>query len=67
MLRTLAEPNAAFWWIVVGTLAALLAVIYLPPAAALFRFAPPGAGELGIGVLAGLAGVFCCELWKGSA
>jgi Ca2+-transporting ATPase len=67
VLETLRERNVALWTISAGALAALAAVLYVPPAAALFRFAPPGAGELGIGVLAGLAGVFCCELWKGRA
>jgi Ca2+-transporting ATPase len=37
---SLTARNPALWWIVAGTLAALAAAIYWPPAAALFRFAP---------------------------
>ncbi|HET7362927.1 MAG TPA: cation-translocating P-type ATPase [Burkholderiales bacterium] len=38
---SLTARNAALWWIAGGALAALAATIYWPPAAALFRFAPP--------------------------
>ncbi len=57
MLATLFEPNPAFWWIVLGTLAALLAVIYLPPAAELFRFAPLRLADLALAAAVGIAGV----------
>jgi Ca2+-transporting ATPase len=65
VLQTLGERNVALWAITAGALAALVAVLYVPPAAALFRFSPPGAGEFGAGVLAGVAGVLGYELWKG--
>jgi Ca2+-transporting ATPase len=64
MLRTLLEPNAAFWWIVGGTLAALLAVIYLPAAAELFRFAPLGIADFALAAAAGIAGVAWYDLVK---
>jgi Ca2+-transporting ATPase len=35
------RPNAIFWAISVGTLAALAAVLFVPAAAAVFRFSPP--------------------------
>jgi hypothetical protein len=38
--------------------------LYLPAAAALFRFAPPQAAELAAGALAGVAGVLWYEVRK---
>jgi Ca2+-transporting ATPase len=64
LLATLREPNAAFWWIVAGTLAALAAALYAPPAAALFRFAPLAPAELGAALLGGLGGVLWFDLLK---
>jgi Ca2+-transporting ATPase len=64
MLRTLAEPNPAFWAIVGGTVAALLAVVYFPPAAAIFRFAPLPAADLAVAAAAGLLGVAWYDLVK---
>jgi Ca2+-transporting ATPase len=66
-LETLREPNPALWWIAGGALAALAAAIYVPAAAAVFRFAPLTAGEIGVAAAAGLAGVLWYELWKLSA
>ena len=56
--------NAALWWITLGALAALGAAIYVPAAAAIFRFAPLGATELAVAAGAGLAGVAWVELLK---
>jgi len=64
MLRTLREPNAAFWWIAGGTLAALLAVVYVPAAAGLFRFAPLSPGDFAIAAAAGFLGVAWYDLVK---
>jgi Ca2+-transporting ATPase len=64
LLATLREPNAAFWWIVAGALAALAAALYAPPAAALFRFAPLAPAELGTALLGGLGGVLWYEVLK---
>ncbi|HVJ13426.1 MAG TPA: cation-translocating P-type ATPase, partial [Burkholderiales bacterium] len=63
-LETLREPNAALWWIVGAALGALALAIYLPSAAALFRFAPLGALELAVAAAAGVAGVAWYELRK---
>ena len=63
-LRMLRERNAALWWIAGGTLAALAAVIYVPAAAAIFRFAPLGAAELGAAFAVGIIGVAWIEVWK---
>jgi len=38
--------------------------VYAPPAAAVFRFAPLGAGELGLALAAGIAGILWIEGWK---
>jgi len=43
---------------------ALAAAIYVPPVAAIFRFAPLGAAELAVAAAAGLAGVAWYELRK---
>jgi P-type Ca2+ transporter type 2C len=64
LLCMLREPNLALWGIALGALVALAAVIYLPPAAAIFRFAPLGVAELGVAAGAGLAGVAWVELLK---
>jgi Ca2+-transporting ATPase len=63
-LAMLREPNPALWWISACALGALLAAIYVAPVAAVFRFAPIGAAELGTAALAGVAGVAWYELWK---
>ena len=62
--RMLREPNPALWWIAGGTLAALAAVIYVPAAARIFRFAPLEAAELAAALAAGAIGVAWIELLK---
>jgi Ca2+-transporting ATPase len=64
LLATLRQPNPAFWWIVSGALAALVATLYAPPLAALFRFAPLGPAELGAALAGGLGGTLWYDLWK---
>jgi len=64
ILATLARPNAALWWIVGGTLAALAGVLYVPAAADLFRFAPLGAVELGVALGTGVLGIAWFEVLK---
>jgi Ca2+-transporting ATPase len=64
VLETLGGRNVALWAITFGALAALGVALYVPQAAALFRFAPPGADELAAGVAAGVIGVLWYELWK---
>ena len=67
VLGILREPNAAFWWIVAGGLAALAAAIYLPPAAAIFRFSALSIAEVGVAAGAAFAGVAWYEAWKALA
>jgi len=64
ILATLARPNRMLWWMTVGTLAALALALYVPPAAAVFRFAPLGAGDLGLALAVGIAGILWSEGWK---
>ncbi|HYX66183.1 MAG TPA: cation-translocating P-type ATPase [Burkholderiales bacterium] len=64
MLSTLMAPNAAFWAIVGGTVAALLATIYVPPVADIFRFAPLGGADLALAAAAGVLGVIWYDLFK---
>jgi Ca2+-transporting ATPase len=64
ILATLARPNPVLWWMTLATLAALGLAIYLPPVAAVFRFAPLGAAEIGLALAAGFAGVVWSEGWK---
>jgi Ca2+-transporting ATPase len=64
ILATLARPNPVLWWITLAALAALGLAIYLPPVAAVFRFAPLGTAEVGLALAAGLAGVAWSEVWK---
>jgi P-type Ca2+ transporter type 2C len=63
-LETLREPNRALWGIVAAALAALLAALYFPPAAEIFRFAPLGAAEIALAAAAGAASVAWYELRK---
>jgi Ca2+-transporting ATPase len=58
------ERNPPLWWITLGAIAALLAALYWPPAAEIFRFRPIGAGELGLAAAAGALGVAWYELRK---
>ncbi len=62
--QTIREPNAALWWISGAALAALATAIYVPAAAALFRFSPLGPSELMAAMAAGIAGVAWIEIWK---
>ena len=64
IVATLGRPNPALWWIVLGTLAALGAVVYFPPFAEVFRFAPLGAGDVLIALAAGAVGVLWFEIVK---
>jgi len=64
VLATLREPNRPLWWITLGALAALAAAIYVPAAAAIFKFSPLGAAELMVAAAAGVAGVAWVELLK---
>jgi len=61
VFATLRRPNPVLWWITLAALAALACAVYLPPVAAVFRFAPLGTAEAGLAVAAGLAGLLWSE------
>ncbi len=64
LLQTLRIPNPAVWWIVASAAIALLACLYVPPAASLFRFAPLKLADLALAFGAGFAGVAWYEAQK---
>ena len=64
IVATLARPNPALWWVLLGTLAALGTAIYVPPVAEIFQFAPLGAGDVLVALAAGTAGVLWFEVFK---
>ena len=64
VLETLRRPNPALWWIAAGALAALASAIYVPPVAAIFRFAPLDGSALAVSALAGITGVAWYEVRK---
>jgi Ca2+-transporting ATPase len=64
VLEMATRENKALAWIFAGASAALLAVIYLPGAAAVFRFAVPGGAEMALAALAGAASVAWYDLYK---
>jgi P-type Ca2+ transporter type 2C len=62
VVESLRQPNAALWWITAGALAALGIAIYVPMIAAVFRFGPLDAREVGVALLAGVTGVAWYEV-----
>jgi len=63
-MAALMQPNPALWWIVFGTLIALMLSIYVRPVAEVFRFAPLTAADLMMALTAGIAGVLLVEVGK---
>jgi P-type Ca2+ transporter type 2C len=64
ILETVRAANPVLWGITGGTLAALAASIYVPPIAAVFRFAPLSAPQVALAVAAGLVGIAWYEAYK---
>ena len=62
--RTLRLPNRAAWWVVGGALSFLAAVIYIPQAREIFRFAELQWPDLVIAIGAGALAVLCLEITK---
>jgi Ca2+-transporting ATPase len=61
-VSSLAQPNPALWWIVLGTLAALAAAMTIAPVAEVFRFEPLSLHDVLIAFAAGVGGVFVIEV-----
>jgi len=64
IFETLRERNVALWGISLAALAALAVAIYLPAAAAIFRFSALATPEVAVAAGAGIGGVIWYELWK---
>jgi len=64
VLEMATRENVALWSIVAATIAALAAVVYIPAAASLFRFAPLGAADLALSAACGLASVLWYDVYK---
>ena len=64
IVEMLRAPNPALWWVVGGTLAALIAALYIRPIADIFRFSPVGPADLALAAVAGAAGVLWYEGYK---
>ncbi|MGZ5081268.1 MAG: cation transporting ATPase C-terminal domain-containing protein, partial [Usitatibacter sp.] len=64
ILELATHENAALWWIIGGTAAALLAAVGWPPAAHIFRFEAPAAPEAIAAALAGFAAILWYDLYK---
>ncbi len=62
LIATLRTPNSALWWVIGGALALLAVTLFFPLARELFSFGPLTASQLGISILAGLAGGLWFEL-----
>ncbi len=62
--EALGHENRALWWIAGGTLAALAAVIYVPGAAAVFRFEAVPLRDASIAAAAGVASVLWYDAIK---
>ena len=58
------HENVALWWIVAAALAALAASLYIPAAAAMFRFEAIGAGHLALAAAAGIGSVLWFDAVK---
>ena len=64
IIEMLRSPNPALWWVVGGTLAALIAKLYVAPIADIFRFKPLAPADLALAAVAGAAGVIWYEVYK---
>ncbi len=62
--RVLRLPNRAVWWVAGGALTFLAAVIYIPQARAVFRFAELGWADLMVAISAAGMAVLCLEIAK---
>jgi Ca2+-transporting ATPase len=63
---TLKVPNPALWWVVLGALALLALVIYVPPLRDLFRFTLLHADDLLVCLAGAVISLAAFELTKGA-
>ena len=64
IVQGLRASNPILWWISGATLVALASALYVPPVAALFRFAPLTPSLLAVGAAAGTVGALWYEAYK---
>jgi Ca2+-transporting ATPase len=64
MWESLFHENRALWWVLAGATLALLAAIYVPAVAAVFRFEAIGAGAIAIAAAAGFGSVLWYDALK---
>jgi Ca2+-transporting ATPase len=63
-IAALAKPNRALWWIVLATLIALAASLYIEAAARIFRFEALSPRDLLLAFVAGVGGVIVVEAMR---
>jgi len=64
ILSSLRSPNRALWWVVTGTIACLLLVLFVPALQALFLFGAVPMPALILSAVAGIAGIAWFEVYK---
>jgi Ca2+-transporting ATPase len=64
IVRSFRASNPVVWWITGATLTALVSALYVPPLAAVFRFAPLTPSLLAIAIAAGSGGALWYEAYK---
>jgi len=64
ILSTLRTPNKALWWVLTGTIACLLLVLYVPVLQALFMFGSVPAPAILLSAGAGLFSIAWFEVYK---
>jgi P-type Ca2+ transporter type 2C len=64
VFQSLRAPNRAYWWVILGALGFLAAVLYVPSLSAAFRFTTLHPGELAGCIGAAIVGLFIIEMLK---
>jgi len=57
-------PNRSLWWVVLGAVALLVLVIYVPFLQTLFRFSPLHLLDIAVCLAGGIASLLWFEAWK---
>ena len=64
IIATLRTPNRSLWWVILGAVALLVLVIYVPFLQTLFRFAPLHLTDIAVCLAGGVASLLWFEGWK---
>jgi len=64
ILSTMRIPNKALWWVVTGTIACLLLVLYVPTLQALFLFGAVPPPAILLSAVAGITSIAWFEIYK---